>query len=138
MLKIGVVGYSSGKFDSDLAQILVGTGLDYLVRNSSSIQFDLVSGLTNTGIPAMAYRVALARGWRTTGIACSLAHDFECFDVDEEIIVGDQWGDESSTFLNHVDCLLRVGGGDQSHAEVAAFRQLKPYAMVLELELERK
>jgi hypothetical protein len=33
------------------------------------------------------------------------------------IIVGDNWGDESKTFLDSIDMLVRVGGGKQSLEE---------------------
>lgn len=39
------------------------------------------------------------------------AKDYECFPVDEEIIVGKEWGDESETFLDRVDILVKIGGG---------------------------
>lgn len=136
-LKIGVVGYSAQSFDERSARQLIhnalsGIALDHHVKFSD---LEIVSGLTNLGIPALAYGWAAAAGTWTTGIACSKAHDYECFPVDHTIIVGDDWSDESETFLNYIDVLVRVGGGKQSHAEVAAFRLLKPDAMILEYNL---
>ncbi|HLD37442.1 MAG TPA: hypothetical protein VJA86_02555, partial [Candidatus Nanoarchaeia archaeon] len=54
----------------------------------------------------------------TAGIACSKANEYECFPVDEKVIVGNEWGEESQTFLNSIDVLVRVGGGSQSKREI--------------------
>ena len=37
------------------------------------------------------------------------------------MIVGNEWGDESATFLGECDVIVRVGGGKQSLDEVAAY-----------------
>ena len=39
------------------------------------------------------------------------------------MIVGNNWGDESQTFLDSCDVIVRVGGGKQSFEEVAEFRR---------------
>ena len=120
-LKVGVVGYSSADFN----QI---AGASYLIQAFNQIEESygdayyivIVSGLTALGIPLLAYKEADKRGWSTKGIACGLAKDYECYPVDEEVIFGDNWGDESNLFLNDIDFLVRVGGGDQSFDETAA------------------
>lgn len=121
MIKIGLVGYSDKKFDKELAKKLTQIGLlEAVNRNQEGYNPDeicLVSGLTNIGIPAIGYAFAEEMGWKTVGIACKKASDYECFDVDEKIIVGDEWGDESKTFLDYIDVLVRIGGGKQSLAE---------------------
>jgi hypothetical protein len=76
------------------------------------------------GVPAIAYREAVRRGWRTAGYACSRAAGLPCFPVDERVIVGSAWGDESDAFVAAVEVLIRVGGGPQSHREVAMARAL--------------
>lgn len=120
-IKIGVVGYSAQKFDEGAAR----TALNNLFDAASSGRHDVtvVSGLTDLGIPAVAYRIAQERGWQTAGVACAKAQDYECFPVDEQTIVGDNWGDESETFLATCDVLIRIGGGKQSLAEVAQFKE---------------
>ena len=80
----------------------------------------VVSGLTALGIPKLVYEEAVQRGLRTIGIACQKAHDNPCFDVDEFIIYGNEWGDESEFFLGYIDALVRIGGGKQSHRECDA------------------
>jgi hypothetical protein len=131
-LKIGVAGYSGQKFDEEKAEAELNRLLDEAREGRSDV--DIASGLTNLGIPAIGYRIAAARGWETTGIACSKATKYECFPVDNEIIVGDQWGDESETFLDYIDVLVRVGGGKQTLQEVADFRERG--GRVLEADLE--
>jgi len=81
----------------------------------------VVSGYTDVGVPGIAYRVAGKFGMETIGIACSKAYDHPRYPCDEVIIVGDDWGDESKTFLASIDELIKVGGGKQSEAEFKSF-----------------
>lgn len=137
-LKIGVVGYSETKFNPKQAKKLVKDGIDELVKRHKPTHVDIVSGHTNLGIPAIAYEYALEKKYQTTGVSCKEANEYEVFPVDTIINVGDDFGDESETFLRHIDCLLRVGGGEQSLDETKAFKKLKPDAIVIEYELEEK
>lgn len=77
----------------------------------------VVSGLTNVGVLKIAYEEARSRGWNTVGIACKRAEEHELFPVDEKIIVGENWGDESPSFLEDLDCMVRIGTGKQSIRE---------------------
>ena len=98
---IGVVGFSAKKFDEKLAESILGSFLDAIETlrpDSDKCSFTVVSGLTNLGVPGIAYKLAEKRKWKTIGIACKKAEEYECFDVDESIIVGDDWGDESKHF----------------------------------------
>ena len=124
MFNIGVVGYSGGKFNEDVAKALVAIALDVVAEDNGDKKYALVSGLTDMGIPAIAYRAADKRGWKTVGIACSQADDNPCYDVDERIIEGEEWGDESDLFLNYIDCLVRVGGGEQSIEETKLAKEM--------------
>ena len=134
--KIGVVGYSSGKFNEKQARLLVQLALAYVTSQNTNVK--IVSGLTDMGIPALAYEFAQRNGHPTVGVACSKAEKYDCFPVDEKIIVGEEWGDESNTFLTMCDMLIRVGGGKQSLEEVETFKSMKPLAVVIELELARE
>jgi hypothetical protein len=121
-MNVGVIGYSAQKFDEVLAKKLILEGLNKIgIENISCI----VSGLTNIGIPKIAYEIATELKLETIGIACKLANDYDLFPVDKEIIVGDNWGDESETFLNYIDCLIKVGGGKQSEEEYKKFNKTK-------------
>lgn len=137
IFRIGVVGYSAQKFEKEKANKLLVKGLNKLASSAiDDAEIHLVSGLTDLGIPALAYRLAAYAHWPTVGIACARAEEYDCFPVDRKVIVGKEWGEESDTFLAEIDCLLRVGGGKQSIEEARKFQDLNPEAIVLEYELE--
>lgn len=117
--RIGVVGYSSWKFDEDKARAILRDVLSLrALHYPNSV---VVSGYTDLGIPALAYQQAVELGMGTVGIACADAKNYPCFPCDEVIIVGEHWGDESPVFLDYIDELIKVGGGPQSEAEYAAY-----------------
>lgn len=116
-LRIGVTGYSLQKFDEEAAGFMLKAAFQYLKMQHRAENVDIVSGLTNLGVPAVAYQIARDLEFTTTGIACVLAKEYKCFPVDQEVIVGEQWGEESETFLNSIDVLVRVGGGKQAIRE---------------------
>lgn len=121
-IEIGVVGYSAQDFDEELAKDALADAYDGIETETDSTPV-VVSGLTDLGIPALAYREAATREWKTVGVACAKASDFDCYPVDEREIVGEDWGDESDRFLSRIDVLVRVGGGEQAHAEMAEARE---------------
>ena len=116
-MNIGVVGFSGQKFDEEVAKEKIKEAFDMITLVFGEDDFKIVSGLTNLGIPKLAYEEAASRDWYTVGIACKQANEYECFDVDEVHIVGDEWGDESGAFLSYIDVILRFGGGKQSLEE---------------------
>lgn len=116
MMRIGIVGYSAQLFDRDDAERLLRETINE-VCHSNQNEITIVSGLTNLGIPAVAYKIAFEEEWKTIGIACDRANDFPCFPCDRVHIIGSNWGDESETFLAAIDVLIRIGGGKQSLAE---------------------
>jgi hypothetical protein len=134
-MNVGVVGYSGQKFDEEKAKGLISTNFD-LLETITNEDIVIISGLTNLGIPKLAYEEAVKRGWKTVGIACKKAKDYECFDVDETTIVGDNWGDESETFLNSLDVICRFGGGKQSLAEVDEAKEAGLKVFEYELKAE--
>ena len=136
MYKIGVVGYSAKKFDQKEAEKILNTAFAIIEKINGNDDYMVVSGLTNIGIPAIAYRLANSRGWKTSGIACKKAEEYDCFPVDEKRIIGEEWGDESKSFIHEIDCFVRVGGGEQSkkEAKMAKERDIKVY----EYELPEK
>lgn len=138
MKRIGVVGFSGGKFNEEIAEVLLEIAIKVVEEYEMKDDKDavIVSGLTDLGVHGMAYRIAEKKGWRTKGIACEKASEFPCFDVDEKQIVGKEWGDESETFLNSIDILIRVGGGGQSFAE--AKKAKEKGIKVYEYDLPRK
>lgn len=122
-MRVGVVGYSAQKFDVEKAKRIIKSIFDELQKQYGN-DITIVSGLTAMGIPLLAYEEARRRGWKTIGIACRKAYDYERFPVDEEIIVGENWGDESETFLQSIDILVRIGGGRQSESETLKAKEI--------------
>ena len=131
-LRIGVAGYSGQKFDEDRAQQLLEQGLNEIIAaHPEATDYVLVSGHTDYGVPALAYREAVKRGWRTKGIACGKVNEkddagqpkLDLFPVDESVAVGTNWGDESSVFLSDINVLLCVGGGKQTEEEAAKYAE---------------
>jgi hypothetical protein len=126
-LKIGVVGFSSRKFDQKEARKLLHENISSFMEGSqvSKDKIEIVSGLTNMGVPKIAYEIAVELGLRTIGISAKKALTVGCgvFPVDEQIIVGDKFGDESEAFIEYIDCLIRIGGGEQSRKEVQMFKE---------------
>jgi len=122
-LRIGVVGYCPpSRFDKAEAIRMIREAYNKIDIQNPNILKVVVSGLTNIGVPALAYKEAVQRGWRTAGIACEKANEYECFPVDEKIIIGNEWGDESQTFLKSIDVLLRIGMGRQSIKETVGMK----------------
>lgn len=134
LLKVGFVGYCPPVyFDATQALVFVKQAFDKIVAENPDTEIMLVSGLTNVGTLAIAYKEAKARGWKTMGIACKKAAEHPNFPVNEKIIIGESWGDESAMFLSWIDCIVRVGGGNQSKTEVASVKAAGK--QVLEYEL---
>lgn len=130
ILRVGIVGYSAQKFDEEQAMRLIYRGMEKIVKNvvqnkDKEISIEIVSGLTDLGIPALAYKFAKQHNLYTVGVACSKATEYECYPVDKRIIVGSNWGDESQDFLKYCDAFIRVGGGNQSHKEMNLAREMK-------------
>lgn len=119
LFRIGVVGYCPPtKFDEVEATRMIREAFDKATEIiPAGSTPTVVSGLTNVGVLKIAYEEARSRGWRTEGVACKRAEEHELFPVDEKIIVGDNWGDESSRFLENLDCMVRIGTGKQSVRE---------------------
>ncbi len=134
-LSIGVMGFSKQKFNTDLAFRNLSQSLELIGQLASpAIPIEVVSGLTYLGIPGMAYDIAFANGWKTVGIACALAQEFECFGCDDIVIVGKRWGAESRRFIKRCDIFIRVGGGKQSFKKIAMAKALGK--TVIEFDLE--
>lgn len=121
-LYVGVVGYSNQDFDETEATIILEEAFDDIeteyVDNGDFESIVVVSGLTNIGIPSIAYQVADERGYETVGVAPDEASEYELYDVDEIYWVGETFGDESQAFIDMIDVIIRVGGGEQSKREV--------------------
>ncbi len=126
-LRIGVVGYSGRKFDEDIARARLKRILADQLENREldPARVEVVSGLTNIGVPRIAYELAEEQGMKTVGISASraLTSCAGTWPVDKQIIIGRNYGDESEEFVGYIDILIRIGGGAQSLAEAEMFRK---------------
>jgi hypothetical protein len=127
-IKVGVVGFSDESYiDKDHGDKTVTAYLEQGIKDLG-LETDniiIVSGLTNLGVPRIAYQYATKNGIKTVGYSAMEAKEYDCYPVDEEIIVGDRFGSESKSFLNYIDCLIKIGGGPQSISEYSSFKKPK-------------
>jgi len=125
-IKVGVVGFSDEKkilSESQVTSYLYQGLKDLDIVLSDNIE--IVSGLTNMGVPKLAYEFAKENNFKTVGISAKEALKYDCFPVDLEVIEGDHFGDESNVFLRYCDYLIKIGGGYQSINEYKKFKGKK-------------
>lgn len=134
MMKIGIVGYSNpNKFNYNEGYNLVKKTFEILNNNFEDII--IVSGLSDVGIPGIAYHLAKEFNWLTVGIAPYEVYNHQLFPVDKKVIVGNFFGDESDFFLKKIDMLLAFGGGEQTKKELEKFKNLYPNKFCHEFKL---
>ncbi len=123
-MKIGVVGFSRPQFDQKIAKELLRESIDSFMEGRDLATIEIISGLTNVGVPKLAYELAVEKGIITVGISAKRALSVKSgiFPCDKQIIAGQNFGDESAIFIDYIDCLIRVGGGIQSRNEVKLFK----------------
>ncbi len=123
--KIGVVGFSREEFDQEEAKRLLREILARLAKGKAREKVELVSGLTNMGVPKLAYHIAVELGFRTVGFSAKQALRAGCgvYPVDRKMIRGRKYGEESQEFIEYIDVLVRIGGGVQSRREVELFKE---------------
>jgi hypothetical protein len=118
--RLGLVGSLGVPVDEAAMRATVANAYDELLAQITQQRpISLVAGLTNKGINKIGYEIARERGWHTAGIACFQSKPRNRFAVDTMILVGANWGDESETFLDSIDALVRIGGGPQAMRETA-------------------
>jgi len=117
---VGVVGYCPPtRFDEAKAAEMIRDAYGKVAAQWPDGEIAVVSGMTDVGVLKIAYDEAARRGWMTIGVACSRAREHKLFPVDREIWAGSEWGDESPTFVEVIDAIIRIGEGKQSMAETA-------------------
>lgn len=124
-MKIGVVGFSRNDFDLEQAKTVLLRFIRKITAERNPKEVELVSGLTDTGVPRLAYLIADEMGLVTVGFTAKAAFQakYGLYPVQKEIIFGEFFGDESEEFVKYIDYLIRVGGGKQSLREVELFKE---------------
>lgn len=124
-INIGFIGYSDTKFNLEKANEIVDDIFDEIISKYSK-RYDvinIISGATNIGIPSIIYHKAVNENensicsFNTIGIMCKDGYNYELFPCDIIYAVGNNWGDESETFLSKINVLYKIGGGKQSIEE---------------------
>ncbi len=126
-LKIGVVGFSRNQFNKNEALSKLKALLHKAIEGYDKSEIELVSGYTSSGIPKIAYILADELGLETVGFSARQALYVKSgvYPVKKVILVGERFGDESQSFIDYIDILIRVGGGKQSRHEVELFKACK-------------
>lgn len=123
LVKIGVVGYCPPtKFDEVEARKMIVDAYNKVEAVYPEFPIAIVSGMTAVGVLKIAYEEASKRDWITVGVACNKALEHPLYPVDHQIFVGENWGDESETFVTGLDGIIRIGNGKQSIAETEAVK----------------
>lgn len=94
-----------------------------MVKLHKPQKVSIVSGLTLTGVPKLAYEYANLKSYQTVGISANRSLNTKIFPCDKIYIFGNNYGDESEYFIEYIDVLIRVGGGKQSLREVEMFKK---------------
>jgi len=149
MLTVGLVGFSDLEADQvEESRMFIETVFRALLKRYPNNQINLISGLTDYGIPSLGYSTAKALNivnrniqWKLIGIAPAVAEakDDPCqiFPVDEKHIKGEKWGEDSEFFVNSVKhILIKVGGGYQANHEADELR--KRGVIIIEYKLQIK
>ncbi|MBT4376465.1 hypothetical protein HOD29_03760 [archaeon] len=148
LARIGVVGYCPPtKYDKEKALKYLEEAFDKVQSDFPNQKVVVVSGATNVGVLSQAYQLATERGYETGGVASEKAAGFDLFPMTETpIIVGKDWGSESSVFIyginsikdvdsdkvkeysNHphdgLDAMIRIGVGPQSLREATMVQEM--------------
>jgi len=133
-IRIGFVGYSDSVFDVNKAITIIEKIFVKISKMYDKNKVEIVSGYTNLGIPKLVYEKANELGFKTVGIACKKANEYDVFPCDKVIIKGEEWGDESETFLNYIDAIYKIGGGKQSESEFKSMKKMSKPAIEYRLD----
>lgn len=89
------------------------------------------SGATMLGVPKIAYELCDELKIKCMGVACEKAREYPLANMHYFVPVGQNWGDESATFLQTADELIALGGGEQARREtIAALTEKMPVTVV--------
>lgn len=128
---IGFVGYSAMKFDESKAKEIIHT---IFKSFNDDEDYVIISGATNMGIPKLVYEEAENYDMYLMGVMCKDGYTCELYPCDNILAIGNNWGDESETFIDLIDELYKIGGGPQSEKETEM--ALKKGIPVYEYQLE--
>jgi hypothetical protein len=131
---VGVAGFSGqwapGKLEADpglkaKADAATVALREHLLKLKEQYGDKLVvsSGATMEGVPKIIYDICAVEGIPAMGVACEKAFDYPLGTMKYLVIEGQNWGDESPSFLRTSDELVLLGGGGQAKREAIAASQ---------------
>ena len=129
--------------DETLSDGAIISALDLINKLHFGEDITLVSGLTDVGIMRVGYRFARNLGWTLFGVTSgkAISKGYPLFEVDHQEIIGDNWGDESESFIAYAKTatcyFINVAGGDQAGREEQMVREANPNASIISIKLER-
>jgi len=119
MTRIGFIGYSTTRFNEDKAKEIIDGIFESFYGDEV-----IISGATNFGIPKLVYEKANECGMYTIGVMCNAGFGMQLARLNDLIVEGQDWGDESEKFLSMLDVLYKIGGGNQSITEFEKAKEL--------------
>ena len=123
---IGVTGFST---DRDIDWSKARKALRKLFTtikqsDANGKQVAISSGATNYGVVAVAYQVCHELNMKCIGVASGKPFVDKTLKLssflDRSWFIGNNWGDESPVFLQTLDVMVALGGGNQATREVAS------------------
>lgn len=110
-MRIGFIGYSGTPFNIEQAKNIINEIKQFVNKDD-----EIVTGATMYGIPKLIYEAFPEN--KKIGIMCKCGYICDLFPCDVIYAIGDNWGDESQFFINYIDVLYKIGGGEQSIKEL--------------------
>ena len=115
---IGFVGYSDVKDQAtENAMRAAIDDIFSLIEKRYKCIINIVSGCTNVGISRYVYERAQGDNYRLIGVMAKEGYQYDVYPCDIIYAIGEHFGDESSFFINMIDELYKIGGGEQSKKE---------------------
>ena len=131
---IGFVGYACREFDNEQAEDIINKIFINIKRSYDKKEVVIVSGATMCGIQKILYPLATKFGYKTVGVMCNMGYEWSIYPVDELFVIGNSWGEESNYFIDMIDILYRIGGGQQSLNECQLAKSKGKTTIEYELE----
>jgi len=131
---VGVAGFSGqwspAKLEADPAlKAAAGAATEALREHLKKLKDEhgdnliVSSGATMEGVPKIIYDICAEEGIAAMGVACEKAFNYPLGTMKYLVIEGQNWGDESPSFLKTSDEFVLLGGGGQAKREAIAASQ---------------
>lgn len=131
---VGVAGYSGQWAPAKLAadpnlKVLADAAVSALSEQLKALKSKygekliISSGATMEGVPKIIYDLCVEQGVPAIGVACAKAFKYPLATMKYLVVEGQEWGEESASFISLADELVVLGGGGQAKREMIAAGQ---------------